>query len=241
MKKNEFKNRLLKSMGRTAEVQLVGLEMRELIDDDYDQIIISPALLNAFISSSKNKKNFDADNIKHLFKYVVFLYNDTIQVTEKYGGLTYLEKVCECLDYLTIPNIMELSLEQLNLILDNTDDNILRIYLNIKNKRHTLDKRDFELYSECLKDNNNFKASVAKKTYSYLQTIYNENTILQDNVDYVTFLKTMATLNQEGILSMRMYQFLEKFDLHNINHENVNESKGLVNDLSGLNLNSTLA
>lgn len=240
MRKKIFKNRLLKSMGGTEDSKLIGLEMKELLDDDSDQIIISAALFNAFIESSKSRKNYDADNIKHLFKYVVYLYNDTMQVTEKYGGLTYLEKICESLDYLTISNLMELSLEQLNLVLDNTDGNILDIYMGIKEKRHTLDKEDFAIYSVMLKDNNNFKASIAKKAYSYLQAVYNENTILQDNVDYISFLKNMAAINQEDILSMRMYQFLEMFNLYNINHENVNETKGLVNDLSDINF-STLA
>ena len=236
MKKKNFKNRLLKSMGGTEEQELMGLEMKDLIDDDCDQIIISTALFKAFVQSSKTRKNYDADKIKPLFKYVVYLYNDTIQVTEKYGGLTYLEKICECLDYLTISNLTELSLEQLNLVLDCTDGNILDIYMNIKENRHTLDKKDFVIYSEMLKDNGNFKAKNAKKTYAYLQTIYNENTIFQDNVNYITFLKNMAKLNQESILSMRMYQFLEMFNLYNINHENVNEAKGLVNDLSDVNL-----
>ena len=236
MKKKNFKNRLLKSMGGTEEQELMGLEMKDLIDDDCDQIIISTALFKAFVQSSKTRKNYDADKIKPLFKYVVYLYNDTIQVTEKYGGLTYLEKICECLDYLTISNLTELSLEQLNLVLDCTDGNILDIYMNIKENRHTLDKKDFVIYSEMLKDNGNFKAKNAKKTYAYLQTIYNENTIFQDNVNYITFLKNMTKLNQESILSMRMYQFLEMFNLYNINHENVNEAKGLVNDLSDVNL-----
>lgn len=235
MRRKNFKNRLLKSMGGTEETQFIGLDLKELIDDDSDQIIISTALFNAFVKSSKTRKNYDADKIKHLFKYVVYLYNDTIQVTEKYGGLTYLEKVCECLDYLTISNITELSLEQLNLLLDNNGGNILEIYLNIKEKRHSLDKEDYKIYSEMLKDNGNFKSKVAKSTFNYLQAIYNENTILQDNVNYITFLKNMAKLNQESILSMRMYQFLEMFNLYNINHENVNEEKGLVNDLSSVN------
>ncbi|MBO5477292.1 MAG: hypothetical protein J6A15_06020 [Clostridia bacterium] len=240
MKKKNFKNRLLKSMGGTEEQELMGLEMKDLIDDDCDQIIISTALFKAFVQSSKTRKNYDADKIKPLFKYVVYLYNDTIQVTEKYGGLTYLEKICECLDYLTISNLTELSLEQLNLILANNGDNILDIYTSIKEKRHTLDSNDFGIYSEMLKNNGTFKAKFAKKTYAYIQAIYNENTILQDNVDYITFLKNMATLNQESILSMRMYQFLEMFNIYNINHENVNELKGLVNDLSEVNF-GTLA
>ena len=236
MEKKNFKNRLSKSMGGTEETNFIGLELNELIDDDSDQIIISTTLFNAFVQSSKTRKNYDAKKIKHLFKYVVYLYNDTISVTEKYGGLTYLEKICESLDYLTISNLTELSLEQLNLVLDCTDGNILDIYMNIKENRHTLDKKDFVIYSEMLKDNGNFKAKNAKKTYAYLQTIYNENTIFQDNVNYITFLKNMAKLNQESILSMRMYQFLEMFNLYNINHENVNEAKGLVNDLSDVNL-----
>ena len=162
------------------------------------------------------------------------LYNDTIQENDKYGGLTYLEKISDCLDYLTIENITELSLGQINLLLDceNVKD-VVKVYQKILTGRHSLDmKSDYKLYKELLKNNGNFDSKLSKKVYTYISTLYNDNTILQDNVDYHSFLGKMATLNQENILSMRMYQFLDMFNLYNINHEAVNEARGLINDLS---------
>ncbi len=223
-----------KSIGGTNNNELLNLEMRYLIDDDVNQIIMSPALFNAFKNSSKNKKNYNESSIKNLFKYVVLLYNDTIQENDKYGGLTYLEKISDCLDYLTIENITELSLGQINLLLDceNVKD-VVKVYQKILTGRHSLDmKSDYKLYKELLKNNGNFDSKLSKKVYTYISTLYNDNTILQDNVDYHSFLGKMATLNQENILSMRMYQFLDMFNLYNINHEAVNEARGLINDLS---------
>lgn len=223
-----------KSIGGTNNNELLNLEMRYLIDDDVNQIIMSPALFNAFKNSSKNKKNYNESSIKNLFKYIVLLYNDTIQENDKYGGLTYLEKISDCLDYLTIENITELSLGQINLLLDceNVKD-VVKVYQKILTGRHSLDmKSDYKLYKELLKNNGNFDSKLSKKVYTYISTLYNDNTILQDNVDYHSFLGKMATLNQENILSMRMYQFLDMFNLYNINHEAVNEARGLINDLS---------
>ena len=223
-----------KSIGGTNNNELLNLEMRYLIDDDVNQIIMSPALFNAFKNSSKNKKNYNESSIKNLFNYVVLLYNDTIQENDKYGGLTYLEKISDCLDYLTIENITELSLGQINLLLDceNVKD-VVKVYQKILTGRHSLDmKSDYKLYKELLKNNGNFDSKLSKKVYTYISTLYNDNTILQDNVDYHSFLGKMATLNQENILSMRMYQFLDMFNLYNINHEAVNEARGLINDLS---------
>lgn len=223
-----------KSIGGTNNNELLNLEMRYLIDDDVNQIIMSPALFNAFKNSSKNKKNYNESSIKNLFKYVVLLYNDTIQENDKYGGLTYLEKISDCLDYLTIENITELSLGQINLLLDceNVKD-VVKVYQKILTGRHSLDmKSDYKLYKELLKNNGNFDSKLSKKVYTYISTLYNDNTILQDNVDYHSFLGKIATLNQENILSMRMYQFLDMFNLYNINHEAVNEARGLINDLS---------
>ena len=213
-----------KSIGGTNNNELLNLEMRYLIDDDVNQIIMSPALFNAFKNSSKNKKNYNESSIKNLFKYVVLLYNDTIQENDKYGGLTYLEKISDCLDYLTIENITELSLGQINLLLDceNVKD-VVKVYQKILTGRHSLDmKSDYKLYKELLKNNGNFDSKLSKKVYTYISTLYNDN----------SFLGKMATLNQENILSMRMYQFLDMFNLYNINHEAVNEARGLINDLS---------
>ena len=72
----------------------------------------------------------------------------------------------------------------------------------------------------------------AKEVYKYISYIYNENTILQDNVDYMKYLETFAKINIKSIFNMRMYQILELFKIENINYENINEQKKLINDLT---------
>lgn len=99
-------------------IELFNMQLNDLLDDDSTQIIVSKNLFNAFDNSSKCKKNYDETTSLSLFKYVVFLYNDTIEHTKKYGALTYLEKVINCLDYITPSEIIELSLQSLNSILE---------------------------------------------------------------------------------------------------------------------------
>ena len=72
----------------------------------------------------------------------------------------------------------------------------------------------------------------AKEVYKYISYIYNENTILQDNIDYMKYLETFAKINIKSIFNMRMYQILELFKIENINYENINEQKKLINDLT---------
>ena len=40
----------------------------------------------------------------------------------------------------------------------------------------------------------------------------------------------------KAILSMRMCDILEIFNIHNINYENINEEKKLINDLTVTNI-----
>ena len=93
---------------------LTNLSLVDLLDDEDEQIILSKELFNAFIIASRGKKNYNDKKIYDLFKNVVFLYNDTIQSTDKFGAITYLQRIANLLDYLEISNIMELSIEQLN-------------------------------------------------------------------------------------------------------------------------------
>ena len=86
------------SFGGANKRNLFNLDLEDLLDDECEQIILSPELFNAFITSSKNRKNFNKDDIRKLFKYVIYLYNDTIQTTEMYGNLTYLKKISNLLD-----------------------------------------------------------------------------------------------------------------------------------------------
>ena len=84
------------------------LDLEDLIDDECDQIVLSQQLFKAFAASSKNMKNFDKDKMYMFFKHVVYLYNDTLQKSDKYGALTYLNKITKLLDCLSIHSIMEL-------------------------------------------------------------------------------------------------------------------------------------
>ncbi len=115
MGKNFLKDNLSSKLGG-AKIQLM-----DLLDDDSYQIIMSKNLFNSFDNSSKNKKYYDKEVSLLLFRYVIFLYNDTIECVKKYGSLTYLERIINCLDYITPQQIMELSLQSLNSILDESN------------------------------------------------------------------------------------------------------------------------
>ena len=84
--------------------------------------------------------------------------------------------------------------------------------------------------SRVLKDKKLLEKS--KKVYNYISAIYNTNPILQDNVNYMDYLESFSKINTRTILSLRMYDILELFKIHNINYENVNEEKKLINDLT---------
>lgn len=75
----------------------------------------------------------------------------------------------------------------------------------------------------------------ATKVYNFISSIYNENPILQDNVNYLNYLETFSKISLKTILSMRMYEILDIFKINNISYENINEEKKLINDLSQLN------
>ena len=72
-----------------------------------------------------------------------------------------------------------------------------------------------------------------KKVFDHLCTIYNENTVLQDNVNRDEFLKTFSHLSSKKVLSMRMIEIIEMFKIQ-VNIENINEARLLVNDLNSL-------
>ena len=73
-----------KSIGGTNNNELLNLEMRYLIDDDVNQIIMSPALFNAFKNSSKNKKNYKKLILKiylnTLYCYTMTQFKKTINM-----------------------------------------------------------------------------------------------------------------------------------------------------------------
>lgn len=243
---NNCENRggLFPLFGGVSSNKLSNLELSDLLEDECDQIIISPELFNAFVNYSKGKKNFDRKKTYSLFKYVVYLYNDTLQATSKYGNLTYLTRISNLLEYLEIQDIVELSMEQLNMLLDLENDgtSIVTTYNSIKEKRHLLTEREFYFFVDMLRGVKSEKVDTKelRKVYVYIARIYNENPIIQDNVNYMDYLETFSKSNIQSITSLRMCQILELLKIQDINYENVNENKKLVNDLteSGIRLNT---
>lgn len=222
------------------ENDLFNFSLEDLLIDECEQIIISDELFMAFDKRSKGKKYY-SKKIYSLFKYVVYLYNDTNDWTNQFGALTYLTKISNVLDYLEISSIMELSIDQINMILDlENGEDIQKKYTAIVNRRHKLTNEEFRIYIEMLKNNTFSKVNKkdAKKAYEYISNIYNNNPILQDNVGYLEFLDTFAKVDLKSITSLRMFQILDMFNIDNINYDNVNESKMLVNDLTKLGLNT---
>ena len=118
---------------------------------------------------------------------------------------------------------------------------IKKKYLSIKNARHTLTNNELNIFCYILKNNNNYVSlSDAKKRYNYIKSIYNNNSILQDNVSYLSFLKELEKYDYDTTINLRMYKILDIFNLHDVNFENINESKKLINDYNNIILNSTL-
>ena len=74
------------------------------------------------------------------------------------------------------------------------------------------------------------------KSFSTFCLYKGNNTILQDNINYIDYLETFSKLSMKAILSMRMCDILEIFNIHNINYENINEEKKLINDLTVTNI-----
>lgn len=83
-KKNNSNEASKASYGGTNNERLFDLDLEDLLDDECEQIVLSPELLNSFVTCSKNKKNYNKDKIETLFRHVIFLYNDTMQITDKY-------------------------------------------------------------------------------------------------------------------------------------------------------------
>ena len=91
---------------------------------------------------------------------------------------------------------------------------IRKKYLSIKNARHTLTNNEFNVFCYILKNNNSYvNVSDAKKRYNYIKNIYNNNTILQDNISYLAFLKEFAKYNYENIVKLRMFEILDIFNV----------------------------
>ena len=58
------------------------LELKDLIDDEQNQIPLSYTLFEAFDNSSKTKRNYNKAKSWKFFKHIVCLYDDTIDNTK---------------------------------------------------------------------------------------------------------------------------------------------------------------
>ncbi len=226
---NSNKNDNMENLGNFP-----SCDLQDLLADDQDQIVNSEVLFNAFIKEASGKINYNPKDVKKLYTYSICLYNDTFEVYDKMDALSYMKGIVNCLDYITASNLMELSLEQLNQILENTDGESIKLcYMKIKNNRHLITEKDFKLYCEMLKNNHNRMIN-KENVFSYIASIYNCNPILQDNVKYTEYLSCISRFSKESVLSMRMIDFLSIFNIQNVNYETINESKMLINDIEGL-------
>ncbi len=207
------------------------LELKDILDNDDYQIVSSNLLFNVFDKNSKSRKNYEEKNIKELLKYTITIYNEELNTSNKPGALEYIEKISLCLDYLTILDIIELSFNQIKFLLSDIDS-IKDRYLTIKNSRHLLTDNDFKLYEEMLKSNDNGTSYNAKKVFAYISELYNNTVMLQDNVDYITFLENMAKIDQESIIHMRMYQIIDIFKSYNLDNEAIKDSKESIYNLA---------
>lgn len=143
------------------------------------------------------------------------------------GALTYLSRVVESLDYLKPETLMELPLSKLNLVLDNQD--VEQEYQKIKRKRHTISEKDFPRYLKLLESNHNI--TDAKEMFKYVSQLYNDNTTLQDSINFIDYLKVMATIKPKKLYSMRLSEITQKLSITDVNFENFNEEKMLLHDI----------
>lgn len=146
-----------------------------------------------------------------------------------FGALTFLSRLVESLDYLKPETLMELSLSKLNTILDNQDTDIEKEYEKIRKNRRTISRNDFRLYVRLLENNHNI--SNAKEMFKYVSQIYNDNAIIQDNISIKDYLKEMATIKSKKLFSMRLFDITQRLSINDINFDNFNEEKMLLNDV----------
>lgn len=230
-----IKNLCEKKLGIAEKDLFSDMELRDFLDDDLDQVELSDELYESFKRELKGKKYYVGSEreLWKFFQHICTIYNVNMDDADKYGALTYFEKVVELVDTLEISDITSLSFEQLNQLLDaDTDKEVLTVYNKILKNRKLLTNDQFSLFKDMVKSaKTKYSASELKKVFDHLCTIYNENTVLQDNVNRDEFLKTFSHLSSKKVLSMRMIEIIEMFKIQ-VNVENINEARLLVNDLN---------
>ena len=198
------------------DFSLSKFDMRDLVDDDEYQINADIVLKRSFILNSKGKKYFNEKEMDGFFDNIVEKYNSDLESTNKYGALTYLQKVIGLLDYIKIESIKCLSLETLNQLLDAKDEvEILTTYNEILENRHYIQKIHMKAFKEMLEDERvKMKKSEMVKYFDYIAQLYNSDVVLQDNVTREEYLRAFSKISLKKALSMRM---IEIYDLFYVN------------------------
>ncbi len=198
------------------DFSLSKFDMRDLVDDDEYQINADIVLKRSFILNSKGKKYFNEKEMDGFFDNIVEKYNSDLESTNKYGALTYLQKVIGLLDYIKIESIKCLSLETLNQLLDAKDEvEILTTYNEILENRHYIQKIHMKTFKEMLEDERvKMKKSEMVKYFDYIAQLYNSDVVLQDNVTREEYLRAFSKISLKKALSMRM---IEIYDLFYVN------------------------
>lgn len=213
------------------------IKLSDLMCNEIEEIIMSEELYAAFDAESKTKRNYSKHMVKYLYKYVICLYNcGIVESADQLDSLTYLERIVEALETLKPKNLLELSLDPLNDVLDSSNSaEMYEKYKNIEKNRCKITSDHYTVFREMLKENHNtYKGK--HDVFNYVREIYNNNKILQDNVDYLKYLSGMAKLTQSKIYNMRMVDILDMYNVRNVNFETINESKKIINDLTQVNL-----
>ena len=179
------------------DFSLSKFDMRDLVDDDEYQINADIVLKRSFILNSKGKKYFNEKEMDGFFDNIVEKYNSDLESTNKYGALTYLQKVIGLLDYIKIESIKCLSLETLNQLLDAKDEvEILTTYNEILENRHYIQKIHMKAFKEMLEDERvKMKKSEMVKYFDYIAQLYNSDVVLQDNVTREEYLRAFSKIS----------------------------------------------
>ena len=195
-----------------VELSLSKLDMCGLIDDEQFSITTDMVMMEKFDAEAQGKKFYNEKAIKKFFRKIAETYNMELDTTKKYGALTHLKKVVNLLDYLSMGEIESLSLETLNILLDAESGNeILSTYRNILESRKQITNEHLRKFVEMLEDERvKLKKSEVNRYFNYISSLYNADTVLQDNVSIENYLRAFAKISLEKALKMR---FSEIYDL----------------------------
>lgn len=226
-------------------------KLEDFLSDDEYEVLFSgnfekDLVFNAFyalleeakiveIKFDKNNNKIYSSDIEDLYRHILCLYNDTFEDVEKLGALSYLKGIVNVMNYLSVEQLMDLSIHQITEIAEQKDARSVReTYNNIINKRHVLNKDDFKLYVNMLEDKHNYEnMRTAKKMYEYISLMYNSNTTLQNNISYENYLNKMSEYSDRSIFKMRAMDIIRLFGLSDTNFEIAKDTSEEFSDSEG--------